>query len=284
MPNEPKMVPVQYIPMQPEEDEIDLKELIKTILKHKIFIIVFTAIITILAALYAFSKTPIYEIKASIQLGYIYSNSNSNSNSNSKIYLLDPYATKVYLENVYKKDKYDKIKYPTINISTPKNINDIYNLNIDAFSNKEAIEYLNKIINDLKNKESKKLNSIKTEIDKQIKILKNANKRLKIELKTLNEQLKSTKDAQIYTTILNNISKIQSQITKNELTITNLETTLSPANTTPTHIIGTIKKSPNPIKPKKKLIITVAFITGFILSIFLVFFIEFIKSFKEEKE
>ena len=43
MPNEPKMVPVQYIPIQPEEDEIDLKELIKTILKHKIFIIIFTA-------------------------------------------------------------------------------------------------------------------------------------------------------------------------------------------------------------------------------------------------
>lgn len=38
----------------------------------------------------------------------------------------------------------------------------------------------------------------------------------------------------------------------------------------------------NPIKPKKKLIVVVAFITGFILSIFLVFFIEFIKGFQEE--
>lgn len=39
----------------------------------------------------------------------------------------------------------------------------------------------------------------------------------------------------------------------------------------------------NPIKPNKKMIIAVAFVTGFILSIFLLFFIDFIKSFKEEK-
>ena len=35
-------------------------------------------------------------------------------------------------------------------------------------------------------------------------------------------------------------------------------------------------------KPKKALIVTVAFITGFILSIFLVFFIQFIQSIKKE--
>lgn len=35
-------------------------------------------------------------------------------------------------------------------------------------------------------------------------------------------------------------------------------------------------------KPKKSLIITVAFVTGFILSIFLVFFIEFIRTLKKE--
>lgn len=48
--------------------------------------------------------------------------------------------------------------------------------------------------------------------------------------------------------------------------------------------IGEIKISKEPInKPKKALIVTVAFVTGFILSIFLVFFMQFINSFKEEK-
>jgi len=49
--------------------------------------------------------------------------------------------------------------------------------------------------------------------------------------------------------------------------------------------IGEIKVSDTPINmPKKRLIVVVAFITGFILSIFLVFFLQFISSFKEEKE
>ncbi len=278
MSNEQKLIPVQYIPVESQEDEIDLKELIKTILKHKIFIIVFTAVITILAALYAFSKTPVYQIKSSIQLGYIY------SNSNSKLYLLDPYSTEVYINNIYKKDSYDKIKYPTVNINLPKHINDIYNLNIQAYSNKTAINYLNKILKDLKNKENKKLSSIKLNLTKQINILKNTNKRITKELNILNQKLKTTKDPRLYATILNNISDLQTQLTNNQLKITNLVNKISPANITLTHIIGTIKKSPYPIKPKKKLIVIVAFITGFILSIFLVFFIEFIRSFKEEKE
>lgn len=47
--------------------------------------------------------------------------------------------------------------------------------------------------------------------------------------------------------------------------------------------IGDIKISEQAInKPKKALIVTVAFITGFILSIFLVFFIQFIQSIKKE--
>ena len=47
--------------------------------------------------------------------------------------------------------------------------------------------------------------------------------------------------------------------------------------------IGDITISNEPInKPKKSLIITVAFVTGFILSIFLVFFIEFIRTLKKE--
>lgn len=47
--------------------------------------------------------------------------------------------------------------------------------------------------------------------------------------------------------------------------------------------IGDIKISEEVInEPKKALIVTVAFITGFILSIFLVFFIQFIQSIKKE--
>ena len=55
-----------------------------------------------------------------------------------------------------------------------------------------------------------------------------------------------------------------------------------PVNLVKTDIIGHSTFSKSPIKPKKKLIIAVAFVTGLILSVFLVFFLEFLKSFKEE--
>ncbi len=51
----------------------------------------------------------------------------------------------------------------------------------------------------------------------------------------------------------------------------------------PTKKVSEIRVSNKPInKSKKKLIVVVTFVTGFILSIFLVFFIEFIKGIKKE--
>ena len=42
-----------------EEDEIDLRELFLTLWEKKVFILLFTIIVTILASIYAFIKTPI---------------------------------------------------------------------------------------------------------------------------------------------------------------------------------------------------------------------------------
>ncbi len=66
-PEKEKLMPVR----QYEEDEIDLKELIITILKYKKFIIFFTSLITLSAILYIFSQTPLYQVKSNIQTGYI---------------------------------------------------------------------------------------------------------------------------------------------------------------------------------------------------------------------
>ena len=52
-----------------EEDEIDLRELFKTIWDKKVFIILVTLIITVLAGVYAYSKTPIYEANVLIEIG-----------------------------------------------------------------------------------------------------------------------------------------------------------------------------------------------------------------------
>lgn len=57
-----------------------------------------------------------------------------------------------------------------------------------------------------------------------------------------------------------------------------------PHNYKNTEVVGKIIINDSAIKPKKKLIVIVAFITGLILSIFLVFLIEFIRGFKEEEK
>jgi len=259
-----------------QEDEIDLKNVIEIILKYKKFIFILTFIFTLLGTIYILLKKPIYEIQSSIQLGYIY-----DVNKNSKLYLLNPYSTKEYLENLYKKNQFNKIKYPTLNINIPKHITSIYNLSIQAFSNKQAINYLNLILKDLKNKENQKIKIIKNNIIKQINILKNTNLNFQKELKILNKKLKIIKNPQIYTIILNHMLKIKTQITQNKLKILSLKEKLSPSNIIHTHIIGTIKKLDKPIKPKKKLIITITFVTGFILSIIFIFFIEYIQSQKK---
>lgn len=53
------------------EDEIDLKELFSIIWQRKIFIIGFTIIITILSAIYVYTKTPIYEVKSIMEIGFL---------------------------------------------------------------------------------------------------------------------------------------------------------------------------------------------------------------------
>ena len=51
-----------------KEDEIDLSELFKTIMKRKFVVIFSTLFITIASAIYAFTATPMYEVKALVEI------------------------------------------------------------------------------------------------------------------------------------------------------------------------------------------------------------------------
>lgn len=53
------------------EDEIDLKELFSVIWQQKIFVISFTLLITILSIIYVYTKTPIYEVKSIMEIGFL---------------------------------------------------------------------------------------------------------------------------------------------------------------------------------------------------------------------
>jgi len=276
---QPQIVPVQYIPMNNcDEDEIDLRELFQTIWKYKIFILVFTFIITISAGIYAFSKTPIYEVESFIQLGY---NSNSNSNSN-RLYFLNAQALVIYIQNKFDHSN-DKIGLPIVKVSIQKHTNDILDLKIENTSNEKALKNLDEILQDIKSQEDKRLKSYIDYINTKISILSSQKKDLIKTITNLQNNLKNEKNPQIYQTLLDSIAKYKNSLLNINLQIADLKSKLSAVNITRSHIIGNIKESDYPIKPKKKLIVVVAFVTGFILSIFLVFFIEFIRSEKEEK-
>ena len=63
-----------------QEDEIDLRELFKTIWDKRFFIIIFTFIITLISFIYVLLKnpTPVYEGILSVQIGDIQSENFGN--------------------------------------------------------------------------------------------------------------------------------------------------------------------------------------------------------------
>ncbi len=63
-----------------------------------------------------------------------------------------------------------------------------------------------------------------------------------------------------------------------------IKLSMQPHNYYNTAIIGEIITQNKPVKPKKKLIVIVAFITGLMLSVFLAFFLEFIGGMKKEED
>ncbi|MCG3681426.1 Wzz/FepE/Etk N-terminal domain-containing protein [Aliarcobacter butzleri] len=184
-----------------QEDEIDLRELFKTIWNYKKFILIFTSIITFIALIYVLLKNPIpiYQGKMYLEIGQI-------QNKNFAPISIEKVSDLSYILNLEFK----------VNSDIPKNTFNLIEINFDN-------------------------------IDKNI----------------INETLIKVKDFVL--------KKHKEQTSFYESVIM-------------TKQIGDIIISNEPInKPKKTLIVIVAFVTGFILSIFLVFFIEFVKSLKKEE-
>ena len=192
-----------------QEDEIDLKELFKTLWKYKMFILIFTSMITFIALIYVLLKNPIpiYQGKMYLEIGQI-------QNKNFAPILVDNVVDLSYTLN---------LKFNVKAISPTKK--DINNLSIQP----------------------KVIEITFDNIDKNI----------------INETLIKVKDFVL--------KKHKEQTSFYESAIM-------------TKQIGDIIILNEPInKPKKSFTVIVSFVTGFILSIFLVFFMEYIKSLKKEE-
>ena len=58
-------IPVPHMPNNtaPDADEIDLFELFQSIWQERILIVIITAVVTVLALIYALAATPIYQVQ-----------------------------------------------------------------------------------------------------------------------------------------------------------------------------------------------------------------------------
>ncbi len=173
------------------EDEIDLRELLKTIMDRKLFIIVFTSIITIGAIIWAFTRTPIYEVKSNIQIGFIGKNLIANPETLIKTANLVFHVG----EKISTKKKFvSKVS----SISTVKKLKNFVEIKTQAISNDEALKKNKEVVTYIKNRYKSKIdqfilsnsNNIKaTEV--KIKALKN------LETKNLQQQIELLKTQKI---------------------------------------------------------------------------------------
>ncbi len=126
------------------EDEIDLRNLFKTIWDKRKFIVIFTFAITALAIVYAFIKTPIYEVKSVVRIGYLNDTLVENSKVlEKKLRLIFGVDSKT---NLMKKDK-----AIVSNISTVKRVENFLEISTQAFSNELAIKKNKEVVNFLQN-------------------------------------------------------------------------------------------------------------------------------------
>ena len=338
-----------------QEDEIDLRELFKTIWAKKVFIVIFTSLVTVAAIAYALTATKIYEAKAIVEIGSYKDGSDKKLLGDSG--KLSQELNVLYID-IFKNEK-DRESWVE-SISTLKKQKNFIEIKSQALDNDNATASIGEVVEYITNKHAKLIDEVLNEkklvlknIERQIESLKyyklvsieediaylkdveikSLEEKLSIskqKLKDMEKQLKitqlnisKTQDKNPSLTALNVIEKrsLESQISSMKLQVIDLndkivnikdktlprlfrskeklvtselaaleekkallEQSLLPHNYKNSAVVGKVMLNDYPIKPKKKLIVVVAFVTGFILSIFLVFFMEFIRGFREEEK
>lgn len=329
------------------EDEIDLKELFKTIWNKRVFILVFTAVVTGLAIAFAYTRTAIYEVKSIVRIGYI------NSELVEKANTLETKLRTIFA--VDNKQVITNDEGIVTNILAIKKVDNFLEITTQAFSNDKAIEKNKEVIeflqNDYKYKVDEYILNVNLNIknlEEQIKYVENVTKVEKlsqidflnnVDLVSIENRLKFNQEKLLqYQENINEISKRRSSNdTQNMLSameilnyqnlILNLQNQIENLNKEKQNIIsekipslkrnlefdiknkldslndkikleklklanniaknseivGDLQIKDNPVKPKKSLIIIVAFVTGFIMSIFLVFIMQFINNMRKEQ-
>ncbi len=249
-----------------------------------------TTLLTLLTLVYvSYVSKPVYEIKTMIEVGQIDAEPIDNVND------MQQKLSYEYQVNV----KGKKIELPRVKtISVPKKSDSILSLIIHSSNNEEGIKYIQTVINKIETQYKEKTDAY-TNSQKELITLTQEDIRentasltqMKKELADYSQKiiLLKSEDAALAGIYALQIGQKQGELQELKKYISELKTkeqelklSITPFMIKPTHIVGEIETLENPIKPKKLSIVILAFITGLLLSIFLAFFLEFLRGSKEE--
>lgn len=174
------------------EDEIDLKELFKIIWKRKIFVISFCLLITIGSVIYVYTKTPIYEVKSVMEIGFL----------EDKL-IEDPTMVEQKLNIVFgKEDKNinNNLEMGIItSIKRNKDIKNFIEIKTEAISNEIALAKNKEVLEFTKQLYSNKIEQFKTfsnnditNIQREIDYINN------VEIKNLLAEINILKEQEIF--------------------------------------------------------------------------------------
>ena len=153
------------------DEEIDLRELWDILYKKKLFIFIFTNIITIGAIIFAYSETCIYEVKSNIKVGFIENELIADPNVLSKI-------LNIVFCVEHKLLSKEEFVSEVSSIIKNKKINNFIEIKTQAITNDEALKLNKKVVAYLQNMHQNK-------IDEYIKDRKNDIKMVEINIKNL---------------------------------------------------------------------------------------------------
>lgn len=174
-----------------EEDEIDLRELWKIIMNKKLFIIVFTSIVTIGAIAWAMTRTPIYEVKSNIQIGFIGEDLIVEPNTLIKIAnIVFNVEDKVSTKEAFVSE--------VTSISANKKLKNFIEIKTQAISNDEALKKNKEVVSYIENKYKSKIDQFILNNNNNIKAIEVKISNLEnLEAKNLKRQIELLKTQKI---------------------------------------------------------------------------------------
>lgn len=273
--------------MNGNEDEINLVDIVRVIVKRKTLIIVLTLLSLLFALGANFMRPRAYRISTLLDIGNVRGGLvESKESIKSKI-------LKDYIHDVKQEMNIVEVKFPKINISTPKRTDlvEIWLKMADVEKGKDVLQQITrKLLDDhekaLGSEREKLGDSIKRQ-DTVLSLIEHENERIKKQLKGIMQQI-DLDNISLNLDLVSLELNMQHMISNNEIKkvgIENKKTELKSKHDLfqETIVVMPPSASENPVSPSNMVIIVFGLIAGLLASMFLAFFIESVEKYGNEK-